>query len=209
MKLTLTQAVIQNVCWLSMNGPKFKTQWATPTKNGRAVVYLWICVLKTLPVTPAQPIARTPGCLRQRGSSDSAPARFCVPPLPPPDDCQCAFPIGKKEWEVNRGERRSKRGSEGASAWVRTEWETRAKEARGNFTRGILAAHRRPEEIALERSVLESVKKWSVDERTSWNARFTHGLSGSTVRTVPAWRGADTGKQADSGGKLPTMEMHC
>lgn len=50
---------------------------------------------------------------------------------------------------------------------MRTEWETPAKEARGNFTRGVLAAHRRPEEIALERGVLESVKKWSVDERTS------------------------------------------
>lgn len=66
----------------------------------------------------------------RRGSSGSASARFGYP-VPPPDDCQCAFPIGRRESKPRRpiGEEcvweRERSGSE--CVIEGTEWETPAE----------------------------------------------------------------------------------
>lgn len=73
---------------------------------------------------------------------------------------------------------------------VRTEWETPAEGARGNFTGVYHCALSRRGEIAFERSMLKQVKKWTVDEASDWrNGRFTNGLLESAVRGRGcAWR---------------------
>lgn len=146
------------------------------------------------------------GRLRQRGSSDSAPARFGVPPLPPPDDCQCAFPIGKK------GVRSKRRRPTGHERGRERRSECVGENRVGDSSKG---GERQLHRGSSLRIVDQRRSLWSaacssrflkkVDRGRAYrlkNARFTNGLSESAVRGVPAWRGADTGKQADAVGKV-------
>lgn len=166
------------------------------------------------------PLPPFPKVWGRGGSSDSATARFCVPPLPPPDDCQCAFPIGKKEWEVNRGDRRWKRECvceiEGEKQRVSYS-ENRVRDSSGGgerqLHRGFITAHCRGGETASQRSMLEQVQKWAVDEPTyDWKTRFTDGLLESAVRGGELCQrdGERTlDKTLTHWGKLKTMEMLC
>jgi len=70
---------------------------------------------------------------------------------------------------------------------------------------GFITAHCQGEEIAFQRRMLTQVKKWTVEEATEWDPRFTNGLlkrAQWVVKAVPAWQGTDTGEEADAVGKV-------
>lgn len=89
----------------------------------------------------------------RRGSSGSASARFGYP-VPPPDDCQCAFPIGRRESKPRRPI-----GEECVWEREKREWVcyrgNRVRDssggARGNFTE-VITAHCRGGVIAFFRA---------------------------------------------------------
>lgn len=142
-----------------------------------------INVLNTLPVTPAQPIAGPwgrgalgpPGKhLRQRGSSDSASARFGVPPLSRWLSVRISY------WQEGvRSKQRRPTGEEcvrerrrSECVTVGTEWETPAEGARGNFT-GVYhcALSRRRDRFRAQ----HAEAGWKVDcGRTYWLKRPIH-----------------------------------
>lgn len=101
----------------------------------------------------------------------------------------------KREWVCYRGNR--VRDSSGG--------------ARGNFTE-VITAHCRGGVIAFfSRSMLKQVTKWTLDEPSDWNARFSNGLLESTVRRELCHSGKERrlGKKLMQRGKLPTVEMYC
>lgn len=154
------------------------------------------------------------GRLRQRGSSDSAPARFGVPPLPPPDDCQCAFPIGKK------GVRSKRRRPTGQERGRERRSECVGENRVGDSSKGGERQLHRGSSLRIvdqRRSLWSAAcssrfkkKKWTVDELTGWK---THDSLMDCQRAQWEVCLRDGERTLENKlmqwGKLPAMEMRC